>query len=73
MNIHSLKSVDILVVPRELKKREPFSQETYHSHDFRYETLKSSLLKKTNSLISCEGHERLKLPFCYYHSSQQNE
>ena len=42
----SLKILEILVVPRDLKN-ELFSQETYHSQNFRYETLKSPLLKKS--------------------------
>ena len=36
------------VVPRDLKRKENLSQETYHSQNLRYETLKSPLLKKTN-------------------------
>ena len=32
--------------PKGVKKQELFSQETYHSQNFRYETLKSSVLKK---------------------------
>ena len=31
--------------PKEFEKNELFSQETYHSQNFRYETLKSPLLK----------------------------
>ena len=42
----TLRLLEILVVPRELKKVNLFSQETYHSQNFRYETLKSPLLKK---------------------------
>ena len=32
--------------PKGFEKSELFSQETYHSQNFRYETLKSPLLKK---------------------------
>ena len=32
--------------PKGVEKSELFSQETYHSQNFRYETLKSFLLKK---------------------------
>ena len=42
----SLKIVEILVVLSEINGKEFFSQETYHSKNFRYETLKSPLLKK---------------------------
>ena len=39
--------MEILAVPKELEKSELFSQEAYHSQNFRNETLKSPLLKKT--------------------------
>ena len=46
----NLKIVEIFVVPRELKKMNspppPPPRETCHSQNFRYETLKSRLLKK---------------------------
>ena len=58
----SLKIVEILVVRRELKKKELFSQETYQSQNFRYETLKSPLLKKTKC-VPHESHKRLKVHF----------
>ena len=45
MYTQNLILLEILVVPRELKNNELFSQETYNSQNFRYETLKSPLLK----------------------------
>ena len=56
--------------PEGVEKSELFSQETYHSQNFRYETLRSPLLKKKLSmpsyLISCESHKRLKVHFCSF-------
>ena len=45
-----LKIVEILVIPREFLKKELFSQESYHSQNFIYETLKSPLLKTRGML-----------------------
>ena len=47
--------------------------QSYHSLNFRYETVKSSLLKNQVCPIyfnSCEGYGWLKVPFCHFHSSQ---
>ena len=37
--------------PKRVEKSELFSQEAYHSQNFRYETLKSPLLKKLSQRI----------------------
>ena len=58
MNIHrKFENFEILVVPRELKKNELFSQETYHSQNFRYETLKSPLL----TTLRCVSHTSFRV------------
>ena len=59
MYTENLILLEILVVPRELKKDEPFSQETYNSQNFRYETLKSPLLKKTECVPLTSFHVKV--------------
>ena len=47
MNIHGkFETPGSFGCPREVEKNELFSEETYHFRNFRYESLKSSLLKK---------------------------
>ena len=53
---------EISVVPRELEKTELFYRETYCSQNFRYETLKSHVLKKikmSQPTYSCETHLKI--------------
>ena len=57
------------------EKSELFSQETYHSQNFRYETLKSHLLEMLSVSLSphfnsCESHKRFKVHLCHFHSSE---
>ena len=60
--------------PGGVEEGELFAQETYHSQDFRYETLGTPLLKVCPSnFISFESHKRLKVNFCHFHSSDGDE
>ena len=76
MYTENLILLEVLVVPRGLKKNELFSQETYNSQNFRYETLKSPLLKNQvcpSYLVSCESHRRLKVHFVIFTDHRMNE
>ena len=52
--------------PKGAEKSELFAQETYHTKNFRYETLKSPLLKKTKYVLLTS----LMVQFCHFHLSE---
>ena len=64
-----------------VEKSELFYQETYHSQNVRYETLKSLILKKTECVpitsfhvkVTCESHKPLKVHLFIFTHQRVNE
>ena len=61
--------------PKGVEKSELFSQETYHSQNFRYETLKSPLLKKLSMSLLPHfvlNSQTIEGTFLSFHSSEND-
>ena len=64
------KISEISIVPRKLKN-DLFFQETYHTQNIRFETLKSRFKKKLSvfpHLILCESYKQLEVCYCQIHA-----